>query len=156
MAAPQVNFSDLLNRPKETLGKLQSSPTRSLRLHRRAEEDLVLTTTSRVEQVRETVSATTRLFVAMMRVDSVRADITEIVPVAFPWVRYLPDDEVPEFIRELVEALEAGESLDNYAPVVQVLAEWRHTAEVYADPELLRILTAPIDDEFDFEPVPKP
>ncbi|SBW24114.1 hypothetical protein FDG2_4023 [Candidatus Protofrankia californiensis] len=33
------------------------------------------------------------------------------------------------------------------APVAQLLAEWRHTAEVYADPELHAILTRPHDGD---------
>jgi len=39
------------------------------------------------------------------------------------------------------------------APVVQLITEWRHTAEVHADPALVAILT---QDLGDFGPVPAP
>jgi hypothetical protein len=154
MSVTEVNFSDLLNQPKETLRKLQSSPSRSLRVHRRAEEDLVLTTTSRAEQVGETISATTKLFVAMMKHDDrARALATEVVPEAFPWVRFLPADDVRTFVMELVDALAGGEALDNFAPVAQVVTAWRHTAEIHADPDLRRALR---QDGDDLGPVPEP
>jgi hypothetical protein len=48
-------------------------------------------------------------------------------------------------------AQQDGEVIDLTA---RLLAEWRHTAEVYADPELHAILTLP--HEGDFGPVPAP
>lgn len=43
--------------------------------------------------------------------------------------------------------LRAAESIDNHAPVVQVITEWRHTAEVHADPELFAQLTGEASDQ---------
>ena len=43
-----VNFSELVNKNKQTLARLQESPR--LLLHRRDGEDLVLTTAARAEQ----------------------------------------------------------------------------------------------------------
>jgi hypothetical protein len=155
-APPEVNFSDLSNKPVETVRKLQHSPTRSLRVHRRGnEEDLVLTTASRAEQVDEAMSATTKLFVALMEQPQVVTLVTEVLPVAFPWVRFLPKEDVQAFVVDLVGTLKAAESLDNPAPVAMVVTGWRHTAEIYADPELLAALTQDLDGE-DFGPVPEP
>lgn len=156
MKAPEVNFSDLSNKPKDTVRKLESSPSRSLRVHRRGvdEEDLVLTTASRAAQISEVSSATTRLFLELMRHDDrVRTLVTEIVPKAFPWVQFLHKEDVHSFVVELVEALEGAESIDNPAPAAYVIEAWRHTAEVYADPELLAILSA---DGEDLGSVPEP
>jgi hypothetical protein len=36
--------------------------------------------------------------------------------------------------------MSAGEQLGSPTPVIQVIAEWRNTARIYADPELLKIL----------------
>jgi hypothetical protein len=33
--------------------------------------------------------------------------------------------------------------VNNMAPISQLLAEWRHTAEVHADPQLYAILSQP-------------
>ncbi|WP_234421976.1 MULTISPECIES: hypothetical protein [unclassified Streptomyces] len=45
-------------------------------------------------------------------------------------------------------------ALDNLAPIALLLTQWRHSAEVYADPALLAILTR--DHEGDLGPVPAP
>lgn len=157
MTAPEVNFSDLSNRPVETVRKLQQSPNRSVRVHRRGvnEEDLVLTTATRANQVTEAASVTTKLFLALMQHDDrTRTLVTEVIPVAFPWVRFLPKTGLQEFVVELLDTLEAAESLGNPAPVAHLIAAWRSTAEVYADPELLAALRNDSRDDLGLVPEP--
>jgi hypothetical protein len=55
---------------------------------------------------------------------------------------------------EFVETAEAAAAVGNTAAVSQLLTEWRHTAEVHADPDLHRVLAAPSSD--DFGAVPRP
>jgi hypothetical protein len=100
------------------------------------------------------VSATTRMFVALMQHDEhARAFLLDVLPEAFPWVRFLPREDVPAFLVELIGTLRAVEELGSPAPVVQVITEWRHTAEVHADPELFAALT---ENSADHGPVPPP
>jgi hypothetical protein len=154
ISPPEINFSELSNKPVEAVRKLRDSPTRSVRVHRRGdEEDLVLVTASRADEVREVASTTTALFVALMQSDArARELVTGVMPKAFPWVRFLPKEDLREFVVELIDTLEAADSLGNLAPVTQVIAEWRHTAEIHADPELLAILR---QDGQDFGEVPE-
>lgn len=156
MATPvEVPFSDLINKPKDTVAKLKQAPGERLRLRRRDDEDLVLTTASRAARTPASDSVVTRMFVALMQRDpGVRALVTEVVPEVFPWVRYLPTESVREFVVELVETLRATDDLDTKAPVDVVIAAWKHTAEVYADPELFKALTQ--TEHGDFGPVPPP
>ena len=87
------------------------------------------------------------MFVALMRHDEHgRAMLLDMIPEAFPWVRFLPRDDVQAFLVELVGTLRAVEELGSPAPVVQVITEWRHTAEVHADPELFAVLTKDSED----------
>lgn len=154
---PQVEapFSDLINKPKDTVAKLKQAPRERLRLRRRDDEDLVLTTAARVEQEAVAESIATRMFVAMMQTDpGVRTLVTQVVPEVFPWVRYLPAESVREFVVELVESLRATDELDTKAPVAVVIAAWKHTAEIYADPELFKAMTQ--TEHGDFGPVPPP
>ncbi|GAA0263566.1 hypothetical protein GCM10010492_75770 [Saccharothrix mutabilis subsp. mutabilis] len=155
IAASEINFSDLSNKPADSVRKLQESPSRTLLVHRRGEEeDLVLTTVSRAQEVREVVSTTTALFVALMQhSDRVRDLVTEVMPTAFPWVRFLPRQDMQAFVVELVQTLEAADSLSTPVPVTQLVSEWRHTAEVYADPSLLATLR---QDGEDLGDVPAP
>ncbi len=141
----EVSFSDLQLRGKATVEAwLRHSSTRALVVHRRDAEDLVLTTASRAAQAREASSATSRMFVAMMQRDPhVRELVTDVIPEVFPWVAFLSREEVREFIVDLVATMKAAESIDNPAPVAQLIEQWRHTAEVLADPELAAVLVAP-------------
>ncbi len=152
--AAEVNLSDLLNKPKATLARLATS--RRILLHRRDDEDLVLTTAERAAQDTAVVRDTTRLFREMTRRDpAVMALAVQVLPAVFPWVRHLPEDAWREFAAEWLDTLNAATELDNNAAVEGVVASWQHTAEIYADPELYAILTRKID-KGDYGPVLPP
>lgn len=152
-----VSFSDLQLRGKATVEAwLRKSTNRVLVVRRRDAEDLVLTTASRAAQAREASSVTSRLFVALMQHDPhVQERIADVVPEVFPWVAFLSRDEVGEFVADLLTTMKAAESIDNPAPVAQVIDAWRHTAEVLADPELATVLSAPSDEDFGSVPEPR-
>ncbi|MGH3775262.1 MAG: hypothetical protein ACRDRR_05920 [Pseudonocardiaceae bacterium] len=154
MPAPEIPFSELVQRPTDTVARLTMTRGQTLRLRRRDAEDLTLTTATRAEQEHTVVSATTRMFVALMQRDeAARSMLLDVVSEVFPWVRFLPTQDVRAFMLDLVETLHAADALDNPAPVVQVITAWQHTAEVHADPDLAartHLL------EGDFGPVPQP
>jgi hypothetical protein len=105
------------------------------------EEDLVLATASRAAQDREVVDLAIRMLRAIAS-DPVMSssNLLGIMPQVFPWIRFLPGDEQMEFARELVEVMSAGEGAGSPAPVLRTITEWRNTAQIYADPELLETL----------------
>jgi hypothetical protein len=150
----EVNLSDLLNKPKATLARLASN--RRLVLHRRDAEDLVITTAERAAADNAVVRDTTRLFREMMREDPMVMTLAvRVLPSVFPWVRHLPEAAWQEFAAEWLESLSAAGELDNGAAVEGLVAGWRSTAEIYADPELYAILTRDLDGT-DYGPVPPP
>lgn len=155
MTAPEVSFSDLQLRGKAVADQLRRTPGQSLVVRRRDADDLVLTTAERAEQEHTVSTATTRMFVALMRRDgAARQLVTDVLPDAFPWVEFLPRDDVQAFVVELVTVLRASEAIDNPAPVVAVIEAWRHTAMVFADPELAAVLAGPTDSDFGAVPEP--
>jgi hypothetical protein len=136
----EANFSELVNKPTEVLGRLAA--TRALLLHRRDAEDLVVTTAERVEQDRIVLSvASHMLSVLANNQEGLTMLSHDVLPEAFPWVRFLPEDEMTRFADEFIATLRASTSLNNTAAVARLLIEWKSTAEVYSDPELLSILT---------------
>ncbi|MFF3652018.1 hypothetical protein ACFYXV_25685 [Streptomyces sp. NPDC002181] len=148
-----VNFSELVNKNKKTLARLKESPR--LLLHRRDGEDLVLTTAARAEQDQTVVSAATRMLAAMARRERGSTELLlDILPDAFPWVRFLPEPDVHAFAVELVDTMRAADSIGNSASVAQLLIAWQHTAEIHSDPELLDALSR--DHDADYGPVPDP
>src|SRR4051812_1615063 len=84
----EANFSELIQKPKDTVARLQDNARQGLLLPRRGEPDLYLTTAERADQVTEVVGSHTRIFVAMMKEEPNAVDLlTRVFPEAFPWVR---------------------------------------------------------------------
>jgi hypothetical protein len=152
----EVNFSDLLQRPNETVAMLKKTRSRALRVHRRgSEDDLVLTTATRASQNRELLEVAARVLRAVMSDPAVRSQhLLDILSKAFPWIRFLTPDDRMTFAQELIDVLDASEELGSPAPVLQVITEWRHTAEIYADPELLAALRSEVVGDFGTVPEP--
>lgn len=72
---------------------------------------------------------------------------------AFPWLKHLPESAQHGFWAELrkegVFAHEMGLTIEQSAERMEVvLASWKATAEVHADPELMKALTTPSEGDF--------
>jgi hypothetical protein len=76
------------------------------------------------------------------------------VDEVFPWAMFLPRRDRKTFVVELTGTLVAVSTIDNYAPVGQLLREWKATAEVHADPRLARRLRRRIDADGEVVPAP--
>lgn len=155
MSIAEVPFSELVNRPKATVDKLNASRSRRLRLVRRDDEDLVLESAARADMDAAAMTVTTRLFTSLMKNDDAAPVLLQALPDVFPWVRFLPTEEVRAFFVELVETARACVEIDNVAPLFPVVDSWRSTAEIHADPELHKSLTEPLDGT-DYGAVPPP
>ncbi|MER6103512.1 hypothetical protein ABT115_14600 [Streptomyces sp. NPDC001832] len=151
----EANFSELIQKPKDTVARMQGTPRKGITLHRRDDEDLYLTTAARAAEATEVVDSTTRMFVALMKIDPKAVDmLTRVFPEAFPWVRFLPDRAVREFLVEFMDTARAASDLGTVTPLAPVIASWKSTAEIYSDPELRAKLLEPL--EGDFGPVEPP
>jgi hypothetical protein len=145
MSTIEVPFSRLLQQPKDTMAKLEQSPRRRIRLDRRDGEDLILEAASRAEAEDEALGMASRLFVSLVKSDSGARALLLSLPDVFPWVRFLPKEDVQTFLVELVETIRACVSLDNIAALAPVIAAWQGTAEIYSDPALLKAAAASLD-----------
>ena len=77
-----------------------------------------------------------RLLAGLVHDEAGAPVLRRVLARALPWVAFLPDGGTDELVEELVATLRAAISIDNLWPVSQLLIEWRHTAEIYADPHL--------------------
>lgn len=152
----EVTFTDLLQHSTETVEKLKQSRSRALRVRRRGtEEDLVLTTATRAAQDEEVVEVAIRLLRAIMSDPVMRSThLLDVLPQVFPWIRFLPAEDKVDFVHELIDVMSASEEIGSPAPVLQTIAEWRNTAQVYADPELLEILRSQVIEDAGDVPAP--
>jgi hypothetical protein len=144
-------FSELLHHPAATTERLAS--VRALRLRRRDAGDLAL---MRIEQLER--DGTVVQFVAHVLASLVRSGETDVLrrllPDALPWVTFLPDADFDAFMTELITVASGAAALGNLAPVAVLLTQWRHSAEVYADPVLLEIVTAEPEGDLGLVPAP--
>ncbi|SBT69308.1 hypothetical protein GA0070622_6433 [Micromonospora sediminicola] len=150
MPLESVPFSELLRQPAETAERLARA--RAVRLRRRDAADLVLMSADRAEAEGEVVDLTARLLASLVRRDP--ALVREALPTVLPWVRFLPPADAQQMADQFIATAEAAAAVGSTAALSQLLAEWRHTAEVHADPDLHRVLTAP--SAGDFGPVTRP
>lgn len=143
----EVPFSEFLHRPGAAAERL--NVVRALRLRRRDAEDLALIKADQLERDAVVIDFTARLLAGLIRSNSLDA-VRRVLVDALPWVTFLPDSDVDQLLSELVEVSQGAASLDNLNPVAVLLAQWRHTAEIYADPTLLDIISR--EPEGDFGP----
>ncbi|WP_367043118.1 prevent-host-death family protein [Streptomyces sp. Je 1-332] len=147
-----VTFSDLSRNPKAVAER--AARLGRLRVTHRDAQDFYLTEAGREDQRDQSLTTASRVFVALMRHDaSVRALLLAI-PEVFPWARHLEDPEVREFTVELVEALSDAAELDLDRNAAEVIAGWRATARIKADPAEHRAVAEAT--EGDFGPVDLP
>ncbi|MDE3074726.1 MAG: hypothetical protein KGJ86_04800 [Chloroflexota bacterium] len=143
-------FSDLLRHPKEVTGELEEG---DVLLHRRDAPDLRLTRADREAQRVEAFSALARAFrnLAVHK----PGELAEVLADAFAWLEFLPEPDRRLFVSEFARLLTAAAEVDTYAPLGQLVREWRATAEVYADPTLARRLGQPIAAAGEAIPAPE-
>jgi hypothetical protein len=143
-AYEDLPFSEFLHRPAAAADRLGT--VRALRLRRRDADDLALMRVEQLDSDGVVVDLTARLLAGLVRTQplgAVRAALTE----ALPWATFLPESDLDELLTELVRVAQGAASLANLTPVAVLLTQWRHTAEVYADPVLLDILTREPDGD---------
>nr|WP_322751698.1 MULTISPECIES: hypothetical protein [unclassified Frankia] len=151
MAYEEVPFSELLHHPAATTRRLDE--VRALRLRRRDATDLALMRVDQLEQDSAVVDFATRMLAGLVRTGHT-AVLRQALPDALPWTTFLPTEDVDAFFAELIETARGTMTLNTLAPIAVLLAQWRHSAEIHADPALYTMLTREPDG--DLGPVPRP
>lgn len=133
-------FSEFLRSPNEVVAELDAHP---VILRRRGAPALRLALEAREEQQAEAVQGIARIARCLLLGSDRQAAILE----AFPWVTFLPEADRGAFSEELLQVIAGSAELQNFAPLAQVLHEWRVTAEIHADPALANQLRQPLNAE---------
>ncbi|MGW0505235.1 hypothetical protein [Micromonospora sp. NPDC003241] len=146
----EVQWSELQRDPKSVAALADSG---DVRVRRRDGAALLLTREDRVIAAGEGAIAAARTLrnaLVYLPVDVAATVLAE----EFPWLRLLPDVDLPEFISDFTTAARISADLGQWSVLTQTLREWKATAAVYTDPALVRELTQPLSD--DHGPVPGP
>jgi hypothetical protein len=111
-------------------------------LHRRGDEDLRLTTAGRAAAEEAILGALSRVIADVLEDEVVRERISRRQPL--PWLQFLPPTERQLFYQDLFHCVQGAVEVGTLAPVARLLDEWRATAAIHADPDLVSRLRQPV------------
>jgi len=141
MSRAVESWSDFLREPTRILPQVERGEEVILRRRDGAALRLALESKAEDAQVGTEIAA---LVLAKLMPRMERSLLTEALGPRLPWTRFLPAPALEEFCREFAETLEACASIGNMNRIAEVLADWKATAEIYADPELASDLQRPL------------
>jgi hypothetical protein len=131
-------YSAFLRGPSKVLPSLDDA---DVILERRDEENLVLTRAERFNAVTTGLRLAARSLAILARRHRDLAE--EALAEELPWLTWLPAEERPTCVAELLSDLLAGADTGLLVPFARNLASWRSTAEAWSDPRLAHELRGP-------------
>jgi hypothetical protein len=72
------------------------------------------------------------------------------------WPDILPEQDRAQFLADFVRAFQKSTEMGQWTLLSQTVREWRATAAVHADPDLVRQLSGPLAGDFGLVPSPTP
>lgn len=148
-------WSDFLREPTRVVARVERGGEVVLR--RRDGEALLLSLKSRGERTRGGTEIAAHVLADALRAldpHDIERRLASVLSRRLPWLRLLPADVLAEFVREFAETLEACASVGEMSRLQDVLADWKSTASIYADPALTADLRRPLPGTS--IPVPRP
>jgi hypothetical protein len=146
----EVQWSELQRDPK---GVAALADAGDVRVRRRDGADLLLTREDRLSTSGEGAVATVRALRNLLAHVPVET-AAEALGEEFPWLSLLPADAVNQFVAEFIKAARISAELSQWSVLAELLRGWKATAMIHADPNLLRQLSGPLND--DLGPIPAP
>jgi hypothetical protein len=139
MSLAQHTFTHMLRNSGDVLAEVEH---RDVVLRRRDGEDLFLGLRSREESVRDALGVLARLLLAASFDPATRQHVAGGLSASLPWTTFLPEDERSEFVEALTSTAAACVEVDTFEPLAHVIDGWRAAAEIHANPELAKVLSA--------------
>ncbi len=139
-----MQWSELQRDPK---GVAALADRGDVRVRRRDGAALLLTREDRASSTAEgaaTAARALRNLLAHMDPQTAAAALVE----EFPWADVLPQPDRAQFVTDFVRAFQASAEMGQWTPLAQTVREWKTTAAVHADPELVEQLSSPVKDDF--------
>lgn len=146
----EVQWSELQRDPKSVAALADKG---DVRVRRRDGAPLLLTREDRASSTSRGAMAAARALRNLLSHISA-GTLTEALQDEFPWTDYLPEQDRAQFATDFVRAFQASAELGEWSTLADTVDDWRNTALIHTDPELVRKLSEPISG--DFGPVPPP
>jgi hypothetical protein len=138
MAVIERTLSFMLRNSGAVLDEVER---RDVILRRRDGEDLYLGLRSRERGIRESLEVLTRVLRAALHDKSTHAALAEWLASDLPWTSFLPPEDREAFLADFVQTSAACVDIDSYEPLVRSIQGWKATAEAYANPAVVKLLT---------------
>ncbi|GAA2006394.1 hypothetical protein [Catenulispora subtropica] len=142
MATTTFPYSTFLRSPSQVLLALEES---IVLLERRDDANLILMREEAFDAKDVGLQLMARAFASLNRRHPELAE--ELLADELPWLHWLPEDERPQCVRQLLADLAAGADTGLMVPFIRTLRGWRNTAEIWSDPELTARLSGPFTTE---------
>lgn len=139
MSLTEHTFTHMLRNSGEVLAEVEH---RDVVLRRRDGADLFLGLRSREESVRDALGVLARLLLAASVDPQTRRRVASALSAALPWASFLPEEERDEFFEALTSTAAACVEVDIFEPLAHLIDGWRATAELHANPDLAKVLSA--------------
>ena len=146
----EVQWSELQRDPK---GVAALADRGDVRVRRRDGAALLLTREDRANTTAEGAVAAARALRNLLAHLDPQIAAAALVD-EFAWADFLPQRDRAQFVMDFVRAFQASAEVGQWTPLAQTVREWKATATVHADPQLVEQLSSPLND--DFGPVPDP
>lgn len=146
----EVQWSELQRDPK---GVAALADRGDVRVRRRDGAALLLTREDRASATAEGAVAAARALrnlLAHMEPQTAAAALVD----EFPWADILPRQDRAQFVTDFVRAFQASAEMGQWTQLAQTVREWKATAAVHADAELVELLSSPLNDDFGAVPDP--
>lgn len=139
MSVETHSYSAFLRGPSDVLPSLHHA---DVILERRGEENLVLMREERFEAALAGLRLAARSLAILA--DRHQRLAEEVLAEELPWLHWLPEDERPVCLRELLRDLRAGAETGLLLPFARNVTSWRSTAEAWSDPKPAQGLQGPL------------
>ncbi len=150
MAVVEVPYSSFLRGPSAVLPALERG---DVLLDRRDAENLVMMRAGRYRAAMRGMSLASAMVRDLAKKDA--APAARLLAEQLPWLAWMPKPEQQACLSEILTHLAAGAETGTFEPFARALAEWEHTAEVWADPKLARRLSSELLGDGNAIPRPK-
>ena len=135
-------MTDFLRQPNKALKRVEKE---DVVLSRRGKTAIRISLESRAKADLDRNELASHLLAdAVAEMPEIPARLAGLLEKRYAWMRFLPPASREAFVRELVETIEAFASMGKLARIEVLVAAWKATAEVYAEPELAAKLTEPV------------
>jgi hypothetical protein len=138
MSAHADTLTDFLRQPKPILKKLAKE---DIVLRRRGEASLRLSLDTRAAASSTGTEIAANLLADLVSIPQVVDSLARLLASRFPWMKFLSKGAKQAFVHEFIETVQACASVGNGAALDEVVAAWKSTAAIYADPKLAADLT---------------